>query len=114
MLNNLTYKKFIISYEQLIRAHRADLVVLNQEKGENTIFFYSETTGSCPLPEVRFIYLNNLRLQENIVWKGMEDLEKFIQNYKSLCYSEKSYVSKELLDCFVEVFNSKKASFYVA
>lgn len=112
VLNNLTYKKFIISYEQLIRAHRADLVVLNQEKGENTIFFYSETTGSCPLPEVRFVYLDNLRLQENIVWKGMEDLEKFIQNYKSLCYSEKSYVSKELLDCFVEVFNSKKVELY--
>jgi hypothetical protein len=112
ILNNLTYKKFTISYEQLLTAHQADLVVSNQKKGENTIFFYSKTDVRHQLPEVRFIFLENLRSKENELLKGLEDFEEFIHNYDSLSNSDKSHASKELLDCFVQIFNSKKVEHY--
>lgn len=112
ILNNLTYKKFIISYEQLMVAHQADLVVSNQKKGENTIFFYSKTDERCQLPEVSFIFLKNLRSKESELLKGMEDFEEFIQNYDAVNNSDKCHASKELLECFVQIFNSKKVEHY--
>lgn len=112
ILNNLTYKKLTVSYEQLLTARQTDLVVLNQKKGENTIFFYSKTDGRFQLPEIRFIFLDNFRSKENELLKGLEDFQDFIKNYDTLDNFEKSRISKELLDCFVQIFNSKKVEHY--
>lgn len=112
ILNNLTYKKFVITYEQLLAAHSCDLIIENQKNGENTIFQYCKTDKRCQTSPIRFIFLRNFKSKERELLAGMDAFELFIQHFEGLDHSEQIQSSKKILDSFVEIFNYKKIEYY--